>query len=46
MIEEGKLDIKVNPLKMAPHSISDVISSNWDRPYPREMAAFPLVSNY
>lgn len=41
MIEDGKLDMKVNPLKMSPHCISDVTSSNWDRPYPREMAAYP-----
>jgi len=41
MIEDGKLDINVNPLKCSPHSISDVVSSSWDRPYPREMGAFP-----
>lgn len=41
MIEDGKLDIECNPLKMAPHPISDVTSSAWDRPYPREMGAFP-----
>ena len=29
---------------MAPHSIADVINSNWDRPYPRELGAFPAVS--
>ncbi|XP_041356994.1 glycine dehydrogenase (decarboxylating), mitochondrial-like isoform X2 [Gigantopelta aegis] len=40
-IEDGKMDIKVNPLKMAPHTQSVVISSTWDRPYSREMAAYP-----
>lgn len=45
MIEEGKLDMKVNPLKKAPHPITDITSDKWDRPYPRAMAAYPLVSH-
>ncbi|ENN70408.1 hypothetical protein YQE_12914, partial [Dendroctonus ponderosae] len=40
-IEEGKMDIRVNPLKMAPHTQEQVISSIWERPYTREQAAFP-----
>ncbi|XP_076631388.1 glycine dehydrogenase (decarboxylating), mitochondrial [Colletes latitarsis] len=40
-IENGKLDIVKNPLKMAPHTQEQVISSTWDRPYSRELAAFP-----
>ncbi|XP_076236398.1 glycine dehydrogenase (decarboxylating), mitochondrial [Calliopsis andreniformis] len=40
-IENGKLDIIKNPLKMAPHTQEQVISSTWDRPYSRELAAFP-----
>nr|XP_033185291.1 glycine dehydrogenase (decarboxylating), mitochondrial [Bombus vancouverensis nearcticus] len=40
-IEDGKLDIVNNPLKMAPHTQEQVISSTWDRPYSRELAAFP-----
>ncbi|XP_053989014.1 glycine dehydrogenase (decarboxylating), mitochondrial [Hylaeus volcanicus] len=40
-IEAGKLDIAKNPLKMAPHTQEQVISSTWDRPYSRELAAFP-----
>ncbi|XP_012246260.1 glycine dehydrogenase (decarboxylating), mitochondrial isoform X1 [Bombus impatiens] len=40
-IEDGKLDIVNNPLKMAPHTQEQVISSKWDRPYSRELAAFP-----
>lgn len=31
-------------VQMAPHSLACVSSSNWDRPYSREFAAFPLVS--
>lgn len=40
-IEEGKMDIRINPLKMAPHTQEQVISSGWERPYTREQAAFP-----
>ncbi|XP_052865219.1 glycine dehydrogenase (decarboxylating), mitochondrial [Anopheles cruzii] len=40
-IEEGRLDIRVNPLKMAPHTQKQTISSEWNRPYPRELGAFP-----
>eukprot|EP00106_Octopus_bimaculoides_P018390 XP_014785832.1 PREDICTED: glycine dehydrogenase (decarboxylating), mitochondrial-like [Octopus bimaculoides] len=40
-ITDGKLDRKVNPLTMAPHSQSVVMATNWDRPYSREIAAFP-----
>lgn len=40
-IEKGHLDKKVNPLKMAPHTQRVICSSKWDRPYSREMAAFP-----
>ncbi|XP_066601084.1 glycine dehydrogenase (decarboxylating), mitochondrial [Prorops nasuta] len=40
-IENGKLDIANNPLKMAPHTQEQVISSDWNRPYSRELAAFP-----
>ncbi|KAI0218008.1 Glycine dehydrogenase (decarboxylating), mitochondrial [Lamellibrachia satsuma] len=43
LIEERKLDVEINPLKMAPHSLSDVTSSSWNRPYPREMGAFPAA---
>jgi glycine dehydrogenase len=41
LIAAGKLDRTVNPLKMAPHTLADVVSSAWNRPYSREMAAFP-----
>uniref|UniRef100_A0A8C5NER3 glycine dehydrogenase (aminomethyl-transferring) n=1 Tax=Gouania willdenowi TaxID=441366 RepID=A0A8C5NER3_GOUWI len=41
-IEEGRMDSRINPLKMAPHSLASITSSNWDRPYSREFAAFPL----
>lgn len=40
-IEDGELDLEINPLKMAPHTQEHVISSDWNRPYTRERAAFP-----
>ncbi|XP_056635016.1 glycine dehydrogenase (decarboxylating), mitochondrial [Diorhabda sublineata] len=40
-IEEGRSDVRINPLKMAPHTQGQVISSSWERPYSREQAAFP-----
>lgn len=40
-IENGKFDVKANPIKMAPHPQKVVISSKWDLPYTREQAAFP-----
>lgn len=43
-IEEGRMDIQVNPLKMSPHTQFQVIKSEWNRPYSREKAAFPAVS--
>lgn len=41
-IEEGRMDSRVNPLKMAPHSLACITSTTWDRPYSREFAAFPM----
>ncbi|KAI6180842.1 hypothetical protein M3Y98_00764700 [Aphelenchoides besseyi] len=40
-IETGEYDRECNPLKMAPHTLRKVLSSDWDRPYSRETAAFP-----
>jgi glycine dehydrogenase len=45
-IEDGKLDASVNPLKMAPHTQEQVISDKWNRPYSRELAAFPTVCTF
>lgn len=41
-IEEGKADKENNVVKNAPHRAQEIMSSNWDRPYTREEAAFPL----
>ncbi|WP_128545527.1 aminomethyl-transferring glycine dehydrogenase [Larkinella soli] len=41
-VEEGKADKAANVLKNAPHTTGVVLSDQWDRPYSREKAAFPL----
>ncbi len=41
-IENGELPADNNPLKNAPHSQADVIEGEWNRPYSREEAVFPL----
>uniref|UniRef100_UPI0030EB6BC2 aminomethyl-transferring glycine dehydrogenase n=1 Tax=uncultured Cyclobacterium sp. TaxID=453820 RepID=UPI0030EB6BC2 len=41
-IEEGKADKQVNVLKNAPHTAASIISDNWEMPYSREKAAYPL----
>ncbi len=40
-IETGRADKTNNVLKNAPHTAESVVSEKWDRPYPREQAAFP-----
>ncbi|KAI9222281.1 glycine cleavage system P-protein-domain-containing protein [Blastocladiella britannica] len=41
-VERGQWPRENNPLVKAPHPASVVVSSNWDRPYSREVAAFPV----
>jgi glycine dehydrogenase len=41
MVAEGRFDKENNPLKNAPHTVDDLVSE-WDRPYSREQAFFPL----
>ncbi|GAA5161652.1 aminomethyl-transferring glycine dehydrogenase [Viridibacterium curvum] len=41
-IENGELPADNNPLKNAPHTQADVISREWDKPYSRDEAVFPL----
>jgi glycine dehydrogenase len=43
-IESGTADKQNNLLKNAPHTADMVAADNWDRPYPRESAAFPVKS--
>ncbi|TVQ15644.1 MAG: glycine dehydrogenase (aminomethyl-transferring) [Bacteroidetes bacterium] len=41
-IEEEKADKDNNLIKNAPHTAKMVINSDWDMPYSRERAAFPM----
>ncbi|MEQ9310021.1 MAG: aminomethyl-transferring glycine dehydrogenase [Balneolaceae bacterium] len=41
-IEEGKADKENNVLKHAPHTMRVVMDENWNRPYTREKAVFPI----
>jgi glycine dehydrogenase len=40
-IASGAFDKIMNPLKQSPHTAASVVSDSWDRPYSRELAAFP-----
>ena len=43
-IETGKISAEDNPLKNAPHTSDMVCADEWNHPYSREQAAFPLAS--
>ena len=40
-VSTGEFDRLNNPLKQAPHTAAVVCGDHWDRPYRRELAAFP-----
>ena len=42
-IEDGSIDPENNPLMLAPHTLDDIIG-DWDRPYTREEAGYPVAS--
>jgi glycine dehydrogenase len=44
-IEAGELTIEESPLRFAPHTSADLLRSEWDRKYSREVAAFPSGLN-
>ena len=41
-VKDEKADAENNVLRNAPHTQEVVVANNWDRPYEREQAAFPL----
>jgi glycine cleavage system P protein (glycine dehydrogenase) len=43
-VKAGTLDEKDNPLTNSPHTLTDVVCDNWERPYSREQAAYPVES--
>lgn len=42
-IEDGNVDRANNLLKNAPHTVADLTSETWDRPYSRQEAIFPTA---
>jgi len=43
-VEEGRSDPINNALKNAPHTLDEVTADQWDRPYSREQAVWPVAS--
>jgi glycine dehydrogenase len=43
-VEDGDWPRDTNPLKHAPHTAAVVADDGWDRPYSREVAAFPQAA--
>ncbi|HEU4570647.1 MAG TPA: aminomethyl-transferring glycine dehydrogenase [Gemmatimonadales bacterium] len=43
-VEQGRQPREGNILKRAPHTLTEVAGDAWDRPYPREQAAFPSAA--
>jgi glycine dehydrogenase len=43
-VEKGEWPQDNNPLKHAPHTAASLLGSGWDRPYSREVGAFPLAT--
>ena len=41
-IEHGELTIEESPLRFAPHTDVDLLRSDWNRKYSREVAAYPF----
>ena len=41
-VGDGEWPRDDNPLVNAPHTAEDVTSDDWSRPYPRELAAYPV----
>ncbi len=41
-VESGEWDSIDNPLHNAPHTLDDIIDSEWNRSYSRELAAYPV----
>jgi len=41
-IEEGRFEREDNPLRMAPHTAAELTATEWNHPYSREVAAYPV----
>lgn len=40
-VGSGRIAIEDSPLRNAPHTMDDIISETWDRPYSRDLGAYP-----
>ncbi|MCU1431350.1 MAG: glycine dehydrogenase [Actinotalea sp.] len=43
-VEAGRWTAAASPLRGAPHTVASVVADDWDRPYSREVAGFPVPS--
>ena len=43
-VPSGKLEQADNPLVNSPHTLEDLAGTEWDHPYSRELAAYPVES--
>ena len=41
-IKSGEYDAKDNPVTMSPHTVDEVCADEWNHPYSRTVAAYPL----
>jgi len=44
-VGSGRINIEDSPLRNAPHTIDEIMSEKWDRPYTRETGAYPAPWN-
>ncbi len=42
-VQAGTWTLADSPLRHAPHTAASVVADTWDRPYSRELAAFPVA---
>ncbi|MFP3901703.1 MAG: aminomethyl-transferring glycine dehydrogenase [Acidimicrobiia bacterium] len=40
-VAAGEWAVEDSPLRHAPHTAEDLLAGEWDRPYPRELGAYP-----
>mmetsp|Transcript_3359 Transcript_3359/g.5124 ORF Transcript_3359/g.5124 Transcript_3359/m.5124 type:complete len:1015 (-) Transcript_3359:116-3160(-) len=40
-VGSGRITIEDSPLRNAPHTMDDIMGEKWDRPYSREVGAYP-----
>jgi len=43
-VASGRWSVEESPLRGAPHTAAALVAETWDRPYSRELAAYPVAS--